>query len=167
MAQYPHTPATSVPISSSIDRVETEPRSMNSRRPAPRMAGMAMMKPKRPDSSGESPRMMPVVMTIPDREMPGRRASAWLSPISTASPAVRSSALPEPRFASRARNSTMPVATNAVPTPIVDSWNSSTADANSNPTIPAGTVATTTMAAIRRAAGSLPSLPTIQATSRR
>ena len=64
----------------------SEPRmSLSWRRASPRMGMMTMRKEKRATSSRLSPRMMPVAMVVPERERPGRMATAWAQPMMKAS----------------------------------------------------------------------------------
>ena len=55
------------------------------------MMGTERRKLKRAAASREKPSSMPVVMVLPDRDVPGTSASAWPTPMASAEPAVMSS----------------------------------------------------------------------------
>ena len=118
MHRYPDTAAVATPIRYTGTWLQSTPASTASfrlRMLAPSTAGMDSRKENRTANFRSKPTKHPEVMVMPDREMPGTVATAWLTPTATASSsdAVRSFFLPF--FTRSLANNRKPVTIRAPP----------------------------------------------------
>ena len=108
---------------------------------APAVTGIAIRKLMRAAASRSNRRKRPAVIVMPEREVPGLRASAWAAPITTASRSAHAVDAPVAHLAGRRPTCSMPNTISEMPMIVGLPRCSSICSWNTAPTRAAGIVA--------------------------